>query len=48
MKNKTGKLKTTMDFKSRVVEYKGRKYNNGSRRIPNWGKCLQDFNKLNF
>ena len=42
------KLKQTMDFKSREIKYTGRVYSNGTIRKPEWGKYLQDFNKINF
>lgn len=43
---RNAKLKQTMDFKSRNVEYKGRIYANGTVRKPEWGKYLQDYKKI--
>jgi len=40
------KLKQTMDFKSKNIKYTGRVYANGTIRKPEWGKYLQDFNKI--
>jgi len=48
MYGRNNKLKSTMDFKSRNIKYFGRTYPNGTVRNPDWGKCLQDFNKFNF
>jgi len=45
---RNSKLKQTMDFKSREIKYSGRVYANGTVRKPEWGKYLQDFNKIDF
>lgn len=43
MLSRSGKVKTTVDFKSKRISYKGRIYQNGTRRTPDWGKCIEDF-----
>lgn len=43
---RSGKLKQTMDFKSRKIEYTGRIYSNGTVRQPEWGKYIEDFSSL--
>ena len=43
---RNGKLKQTMDFKSKNINYKGRIYSNGTIRKPEWGKYLQDYKKI--
>jgi len=42
----SGKVKQTMDFKSRNVKYSGRVYSNGTIRKPEWGKYFQDYQKI--
>jgi len=44
---RTGKVKQTVEFKSREVTYAGRVYSNGTVRSPEWGKYIQDFTNLN-
>jgi len=46
MLSRNGKVKQTMDFKSRQVEYVGRIYSNGTVRKPEWGKYFEDFGKF--
>ena len=46
MRARNGKLKQTMDFKSRRIKYSGRVYSNGTIRKPEWGKYLQDYGKF--
>jgi len=46
MLSNNGKVKQTMDFKSRNIKYKGRVYSNGTIRKPEWGKYLQDYKKI--
>ena len=43
---KSGKIKQTMDFKSRNFKYKGRIYSTGKVRTPEWGKYLEDYWKF--
>ena len=43
MLSRSGKVKTTVDFKSKRISYKGRIYSNGTRRTPDWGKCIEDY-----
>lgn len=43
MISRTGKVKTAVDFKSKRITYKGRIYCNGTRRTPDWGKCIEDY-----
>ncbi len=45
---RTGKVKQTMDFKTRRIKYKGRVYSNGTVRYPEWGKYFEDFKKFKF
>jgi len=46
MKAKSGKVKQTMDFKSRKIKYEGRVYSNGTVRKPEWGKHFEDYKKF--
>lgn len=48
MTSKDGKIKTTIDFKSRAIEYRGRKYSNGNVRYKTWGRFFEDLNKFKF
>jgi hypothetical protein len=43
---RSGSMKQTVDFKSRLITYTGRVYSNGAVRTPAWGKHLQDFGKF--
>ncbi len=43
---RTGKVKQTVDFKSRRIKYRGRIYPNGTRRMPEWGRYLEDYTKI--
>lgn len=43
---RTGRIKQTIEFKSRRIKYNGRIYSNGTVRDPEWGKYFEDFNKL--
>ncbi len=43
---RSGKVKQTMDFKSRRIKYLGRVYSNGTIRKPEWGKYFEDYSKI--
>lgn len=46
MLSRSGKVKQTMDFKSRRIRYSGRVYSNGTIREPEWGKYFEDYPKM--
>ena len=43
---KTGKIKQTVDFKTRSIKYRGRIYSNGTIRTPEWGRYIEDYSIL--
>lgn len=43
---RTGKVKQTVDFKSRRIKYRGRIYSNGTKRTPEWGRYFEDYAKI--
>jgi len=43
---RTGKIKQTMDFKTKNIKYQGRIYSTGKVRSPEWGKYLEDYGKF--
>ena len=43
---RSGKVKQTVDFKTRRVKYTGRIYSTGKTRIPEWGKYFEDYSKF--
>ena len=43
---RTGKIKQTMDFKTKNIKYQGRVYSTGKIRYPEWGKYLEDYGKF--
>ena len=43
---KNGKVKQTMDFKTKRIKYRGRVYSTGKIRTPEWGKYLEDYEKF--
>lgn len=48
MSSRNGKVKQTVDLKSRTIKYLGRVYTNGTIRSPEWGRYLQDYEKFEF
>ncbi|MCY9513282.1 group I intron-associated PD-(D/E)XK endonuclease [Paenibacillus apiarius] len=43
---RTGRVKQTVDFKTRRIKYVGRVYQNGTRRTPEWGRHLEDYSEF--
>jgi len=46
MTTKDGRIKQTIDFKSRDIQYDGRIYSTGKKRTPEWGRYLDDISSF--
>lgn len=46
MMSDSGLVKTTMDFKSRAINYDGRSYPGGKKRKHDWGKYIEDYREF--
>lgn len=43
MTARSGRIKQTVDLKTKSIKYVGRIYSNGNRRTPEWGRFIEDY-----
>jgi hypothetical protein len=46
MTTRGGRVKQTVDLKTKSATYAGRVYSNGTRRTPEWGRYIEDFQRF--
>ena len=46
IKNNKNTIKSTVDFKTKRIQYTGRTYSNGAKRQRDWGKYFEDYEEL--